>query len=232
MERLRSSKPLSSRTPVGEVVERDLEVHVVAGVAGDVERGVGRAEPRGAVAEGAAGADVGRQAGGGVVGAAVAGDDGADAGLALAAAVVGLREVVAGHHPVGAAAVAAVAVGEGADDGQLVGALGHFREDAAELDAGQTGRRRTDGAAEFDGRVRLGVEGFDLGRPAAEPEPDDGGVARGLALRGGPARARRRSGSKKPPRPSAPTLRKSRRLEPSQLVPLRDPLMLEHAFAP
>ena len=36
--------------------------------------------------------------------------------------------------------------------------------------------------------------------------------------------ARRRSGSMRPPRPSAPTLRKSRRLAPSQVVPLRDPL--------
>src|SRR5438270_1502749 len=37
------------------------------------------------------------------------------------------------------------------------------------------------------------------------------------------ARARSRSGSRKPLIPRAPTLRKSRRLLPSQLVPLRDP---------
>src|SRR5262249_21291739 len=37
------------------------------------------------------------------------------------------------------------------------------------------------------------------------------------------ARARRRSGSARPPRPRAPTLRKSRREAPSQLVPVREP---------
>src|SRR5438046_4007553 len=39
------------------------------------------------------------------------------------------------------------------------------------------------------------------------------------------ARARSRSGSNRPPMPSAPTLRKSRRVEPSQLVPVREPHM-------
>src|SRR5207248_1789914 len=37
------------------------------------------------------------------------------------------------------------------------------------------------------------------------------------------ARARKRSGSRKPPRPKAPTLRKSRRVLPSQVFPCRDP---------
>src|SRR5438874_2191233 len=40
------------------------------------------------------------------------------------------------------------------------------------------------------------------------------------------ARARSKSGRASPPRPSAPTLRKSRRVAPSQLVPLRDPSRL------
>src|SRR5262249_53722586 len=47
----------------------------------------------------------------------------------------------------------------------------------------------------------------------------------GLPLEAAAARARSRSGSRKAvaPRPRAPTLRKSRRVVPSQLVPLRDP---------
>src|SRR5260370_13984284 len=46
------------------------------------------------------------------------------------------------------------------------------------------------------------------------------------------ARARSRSGKARPPRPSAPTLRKSRRLLPSQLVPLRDAstLNISHSY--
>ena len=74
------------------------------------------------------------------------------------------------------------------------------------------------------GRRRLGVEGFDVGRAAAEPEPDDGGVARGLALCGGAARAPQQVGQHEAAEAERPTLRKSRRLAPSQVVPLRDPV--------
>src|SRR5262249_58320685 len=41
---------LEQRTAVGQVVEADLEVHVLPGSAAGVERGVGLAEPGGAVA--------------------------------------------------------------------------------------------------------------------------------------------------------------------------------------
>src|SRR5258707_1116541 len=51
----------------------------------------------------------------------------------------------------------------------------------------------------------------------------------GLPMAAALARARSRSGSRKPPMPRAPTLRKSRRLPPSQLVPLRDPYTLNMA---
>ncbi len=93
------------------------------GIAADVERGVGRAEPGRAVTEDAAQPDIRGQAGASVAGAAMTGKDGADAGLDRRLAVVGGREVVAGHHPVRAAAVAGVVVGERADKGHLVGML-------------------------------------------------------------------------------------------------------------
>ncbi len=178
-------KAFEQRSAVGQVVEGDLEVHVVLSAAAHVERGERGAEPGRTVAKSGAGAGIGGQAADRVVGAAKARDDGADAGLVLAAAVVGLREVVAGHNPVRAAAVAAVAVGERAHHGQLVGVLGHLRKDAAELDARQTSGDVADGAAELDGRVRLGVEGFDLRGAASEPEPDDRGIACGFSLRHG-----------------------------------------------
>src|SRR5262249_31237458 len=81
---------------VGEALGGDAQVHVAAGVAADVERGVGGAQPGGAVAEDAADADVGRQAGAGVAGAAVPRQDGAHARLDWRLAVVRRREVVAG----------------------------------------------------------------------------------------------------------------------------------------
>jgi hypothetical protein len=63
----------------------------------------------------------------------------------------------------------------------LSGPRGELREDAADLDAGQGRLDLADGAAELGGRGRLGVEGFDLCRPAPEPQPDDRGVADALA---------------------------------------------------
>ena len=75
-------------------------------------------------------------------------------------------------------------VGERADEGHLVGDAGHLREDAAELDAGHVGLHGADDAAELGRGGHLGVEGFDVRGAAAEPEPDDRGVARRLAVCG------------------------------------------------
>ena len=63
-----------------------------------------------------------------------------------------------------------------------------LREDAAELDAGHVGLDRADGAAELGRSRHLRVESFDVRRAAAQPEPDDRGVARRLS-RGGRCRA-------------------------------------------
>src|SRR5262249_4426303 len=68
----------------------------------------------------------------------------------------------------------------GADEGHLVGVLGDLREDAADIDAGQVGLYGTDDAAVLGWGLHLGVESFHVGRTAAQPEPDDRGVFRGL----------------------------------------------------
>ena len=168
---------LLQRAAVAEAIHRDLQVHVLPAVPARVERRVGAAEPGGPVAEDAAEADVGRHAAGRVVGAANARQDGAEAGLDRRHAIVGRREVIPGHDEVRAAAVTGIVVRERAHEGHLVGVLGDLREDAADLDAGDVGLHGADGAAVLDRRGHLGVERFDLGGPAAEPKPDDGGVA-------------------------------------------------------
>ncbi len=74
---------------------------------------------------------------------------------------------------------------ERAHKGHLVGVTGHLREDSAQLDAGDVGLDRADSAAVLDGSGHLGVESFDLGGTAAEPEPDDRGGFGGLTGLGG-----------------------------------------------
>ncbi len=111
-------------------------------VAAGVERGVGGAEPAGAVAEDAAEADVVGQAGRGVVGAAMAGHDRADAGLVLALAVVGRREIVAGHDPVRAAAVAAVVWANERTNANLSAMRAMRVKTLPSSDAGQVGWQR------------------------------------------------------------------------------------------
>ena len=80
---------------------------------------------------------------------------------------------VARQQPV-AAGVVQVAVGaERADDGDLVGDGGGARQQLAEVDARHGRLDRLEFAADFGGRVRLGVERLVLRRPALEPEEDD-----------------------------------------------------------
>src|SRR5262249_59543232 len=101
-------KGVPQRPAFLQTLDADLHVHVVAGIAGGVEGGVGGAEPARAIAEDAADADIRGQTGLGVIGATMARDDGAHAGLVLALAVVGGREIIASHGPVGAAARARI----------------------------------------------------------------------------------------------------------------------------
>ena len=59
------------------------------------------------------------------------------------------------------------------DDGHAVGLLRQLRQQSPELDAGQAGGERADHAAIIGGSVRLGIERFDVRRPALQPQPDD-----------------------------------------------------------
>src|SRR5262249_13313353 len=99
-------------TAFTQAFQGDLQVHVVAGVAAGIKRTKGRPEPAWAVAENAADANIIGQTGGGIVGPTIAGHDRAKPGLVLRLTVVRRREIVAGHDPVSAAAMARVAVRE------------------------------------------------------------------------------------------------------------------------
>ena len=206
------------------------EVHVVAGVAGGVERGdrPSRARPgrrRGCRRGGR------RSAGrcGGLLAPRWRARMEPRPGLIGRHAVVGGRIVVAGHDPVGAAAVAGVAVREGADEGHLVG---DARPCAGRCRPARCRGRWSDGAgdrAELGRGGHLGIEGFDVGRAAAQPEPDDRGLARGGAGTGGRSRARSSPGRERPPRPKVPTRRKSRREDVPQRAPSWDANMVSMA---
>ena len=84
------------------------------------------------------------------------------------------------------------------------------------------------------GRRHLGIEGFDLRGSAAQPEPDDGGVAGGLAVRGCRSAGAEQIGQQQAAQAECADLRKSRRVAPSQLVPWRDAsrLNMRRSFCP
>src|SRR5262249_26529755 len=58
-------------------------------------------------------------------------------------------------------------------------------ENPAQLDAGYARCHRADDATELGRGGHFRVEGFDVGRTASEPEPDDRGVFRGFATGSG-----------------------------------------------
>jgi len=65
-----------------------------------------------------------------------------------------------------------LAVGHGADDGDLVGDRGGAGEFLVELHAGQLRADRRHVAAVFDRRERLGIKGLLLRPPAGQPDVD------------------------------------------------------------
>src|SRR5690349_19492891 len=76
----------------------------------------------------------------------------------------------AGHHVVITPAMVWVFVADGTDDGQLIGNLGQVGNDLAKLNSGDRGGNRTELAADFLGRIRLGVERLVMRRPAIHPD--------------------------------------------------------------
>jgi hypothetical protein len=77
----------------------------------------------------------------------------------------------AGVHDVGALAVIVLRGVQAAHEGHAVHLLGRVRQQLADVDAGHRGRDRLEGTA---GRgARLGVPGFELARPAVQPDDED-----------------------------------------------------------
>ena len=82
--------------------------------------------------------------------------------------------------------VVAVAGDERAHDREAVGSFGELGEGAAEGDAGDRRLDFAGGTAGLGGCAHLGVEGFDLARPAVQEQEDHGLIGERLArVRGG-----------------------------------------------
>ena len=123
----------------------------------------------------------------------------------------GVARFAAGQDVLHAVAVAGKVVGDGANQGELVGQLSVQGQQFADIEAGHLGADRLEVAAIFGRGVRLHVVRFHVRRPARQPQEDHRGVRRGSPgfLRG---RARTsRFERPAPPRASEPSLRNSRR---------------------
>src|SRR5262249_26441147 len=72
----------------------------------------------------------------------------------------------AGHHVVIAAAVVRIFVANGTYNGQFISDPREFRNGFAELDSRHLGRNWLELPADFQRRVRLGIEAFVMGRAA------------------------------------------------------------------
>ncbi len=91
--------------------------------------------------------------------------------------------VVASHHIVSATGVSAVGVCERTDERHLVGDSRHLLEVPSQSDAGQVGLHFASDAAVLRRRRHFGIEGFDMRRSTAQPQPNDRLVFDTLARR-------------------------------------------------
>ena len=81
-----------------------------------------------------------------------------------------MRVGAAGHHVVVAGAVIVLVVANRADDRQLVADGRQPRHVLGEEDSGDLRVDRLELAANFGRSVGLGIEGFEVARPAVQPE--------------------------------------------------------------
>ena len=158
-----------------QFVERATKGHVVACFSRQRKWRILLAQPRGTVGENLAKACISRQA---VVagGAAKSRQHRAKPRLDRRRPVVRSGIVVAGHHPMRAAAVAGVAVRERTNERKFVRTRGHALERSADLHARQARAHCAGNGADFGGSARLRIEGLDLRWTAGQPEPNDRGL--------------------------------------------------------
>ena len=95
------------------------------------------------------------------------------------------------HHLVAGVVDGGGGVIDAADERELVGVLGHAREDLGDLDARDVGLDRLERPADLDRGVRLHVPGVELGGPADQEQHDAVDVV--LAGRPRPAPSGRRT---------------------------------------
>ena len=92
---------------------------------------------------------------------------------------------IAGVQVFDRTAVAALAMGERADDGELVGDLRVQRQRFAEVEAGDVRLDRLIRPAILRRRIGFGIVGLELRRPAVHPEQNHGGVGGGAGFLAG-----------------------------------------------
>src|SRR5437764_6873361 len=78
----------------------------------------------------------------------------------------GLEQPAGLHHLMSSVMHCRGSVVTGADQGKLVGMLGHLRKDVCDFDAADIGLDGFEGSANFRRGVGLGVPGINLARPA------------------------------------------------------------------